>query len=974
TLFAEAKRDPPLITKVLARLAEHSEAEGEGVSCARSSREQGEEADDEELDQQLVDASFMVEDVISEAQAQTENDAIKKLRAEVLEELSEENPGKTQEQLEDDARSEVEKVTDLWQDRLDAANDIQPTLLEALEIRGISAAAVFLKRGAAQAAQGAAAAEGVGGGGGDFGGGADDAGDDDEEEDGHNGPLEGNILPHLYAAAGGAPESVDILLSKAEKLLNGLPHQTRNQPPGTDFFKRFFRAVNGTTDENEIRRSGVGLWGPKTVAAAAERTVAFFREEQAENGRPSTEDVKAWGLHGDAAEQLAMLLRWMRRRLATKGDATTAPSSFSGGEDEDNAEQPPPLDREGLVSECKDMTRRIKVDDPTTTPEISGMGEASDPEAFWQSTSLTVLLSTWHHLRAQLKEAESKAAADVEDLGSGTSTAAYLESSWRVFNYTPEKAADKLKEAMASDGLPATRLRDEATDSAAVNRERQDAVSTGSQSRRPRAPLARKTAGTAASSSIPSSRNANPPSLSSGVRGCPTQGVAENSSAACPGRGSAGKAVDGNGLGSTVGEPAPGVAGQAAPAPAATTTTPTTVTGDDDGNDVVDASKLETERVQPLEPQLKAEMKLPVGTAPGGVDKGEGRESSGDGGGGEGGDGEERSDDSDVDNDAGSDAGSDADSVASTVLDEPWPRPGGGGQDEVENNKSNGRDTPEVVDLTRSDDSSEEGIGETAPDNPRPRQADEGECNGENNAPNQHPVRREHGDTPEVVDLTRPDEIGPKGVDKTTASHTCSGNGSAEVHKSVPRGSGEGGSAEAAAGRHDNRCPKDQREGDPRAMLGVTSPPSAGWRSGFEPPPLARDVSERGAGNLPKRWRRGNVDSLSLSEFWESEGYAGGEKRVRSDSGCTGENDGRREGNRPVLTPKAGEIVCQRAEAAPSHGGGPPLHHQMAAEYAMMTLEDILSVEEEPVEASSTDKRKDAKRDGQANKKQKIQR
>ncbi|CBJ30023.1 hypothetical protein Esi_0171_0038 [Ectocarpus siliculosus] len=762
TLFAEAKRDPPLITKVLARLAEHSEAEGEGVSGARSSLEQGEEADDEELDQQLVDASFMVEDVISEAQAQT---------------------------------------------------------VRSGEGGGfVAGSAGCGERHPAHPARGLG----------------------DQRDIGGSGVLE-------EGSSAGGPRSVDILLSKAEKLLNGLPYQTRNQPPGADFFKRFFRAVNGTTDENEIRRSGVGLWGPKTVAAAAERTVSFFREEQAENGRPSTEDVKAWGLHGDAAEQLAMLLRWMSRRLATNDDTTAAPSSFSGGEDEDNAEQLPPSDREGLVSECKDMTRRIKADDATTTPEISGMGGASDPEAFWQSTSLTVLLGTWHHLRAQLKEAESKAAADVEDLGSGTSTAAYLESSWRVFNYTPEKAADKLKEAMASDGLPATRLRDEATDSAAVNRERQDAVSTGSQSRRPRAPLARKTAGTAASSSVPSSRNANPPSLSSGVRGCPTQGVAENSSAACPGRGSAGKAVDGNGLGSTVGEPAPGVAGQAAPAPAATTSTSTTVTGGDDGNDIVDASKLETERVRPLEPQLKAEMKLPAGTAPGGGDK-------------------------------------------------------------------------------------------------------------------------------EVVDLTRPDETGPKGVEKTTASHTCSGNGSAEVHKSVPRGSGEGGSAEAAAGRHDNRCTKDRREGDPRAILGVTSPPSAGWRSGFEPPPLARDVSERGAGNLPKMWRGGNVDSLSLSDFWESEGYAGGEKRVRSDSGCTGENDGRRERNRPVLTPEAGEIVCQRAEAAPSHGGGPPLQHQMAAEYAMMTLEDILSAEEEPVEASSTQKRKDAKRDGQANKRQKMQR
>ncbi|CAM9704401.1 unnamed protein product, partial [Ectocarpus fasciculatus] len=937
TLFAEAKRHPPPITKVLARLAEESEAEGEGVSGSPSPLQPGEEVDDEELDQQLVDALNVVEDEISEAQAQTENGAIEKLTEDILEELSGENPKMTQEQLDDVVRSEVEKVTELWQDRLDAANDIQPTLLEALEVRGLSAAAVFLKRGAARAGQGAAAAEGVAGGGAGFGGGADDVGDDDEEEDDHDGKLEGNILPHLYAAAGGAPESVDVLLSKGENLLKDLPRQTRIQSLAEDFFERTFRAVNGTTDDNGIRRSGVGLWGPKRIAAAAKQTVEFFREEQTENGRPSTEDVEAWGLHGDAAELLAMLLRWIRSRLATKDGTTAAPSSFSGAEGEDDDQQLPPLDRQGLVFECKDMTRRIKADDATATPEISGMGE--DLEAFWQSASIVVLSDNWHRLRTQLKKAESEVAVDVEDLGPGTSTVAYLKSSRRVFNYTPEEAAHKLEEATASDGLPATRLRDEDTDSAAVNRERRGAVFAGSQPRRPCPPLARKTAGDAASSNLSSGLNANPSSLSSGAGISPTQRATENNSAAeCRGRAGAGKAVDASCVGSTVGEPAPGVAGQAVAPSAAITTTSTTVAGDDDGNDIVDASELEAERVRQLEPQPTAEMNVSVGTTPGGIQEGEGRESSGGGGGGGGdgdgdghGDGDGDGDGSSREHDADSDADSDAGSVASTVLDEPWSRPGEGGQDEVDNIKSNGLDAPGVIDLTQSD-GKEEG---------------------------------EPGDTPDVIDLT--DEIGPEGVEKMT-SDARGGNRSAEVQHPAPRGRGEGGSAEADAGQHD-RCRKERRKRDPSALLGLTNSLPPGCRGVFESPPPATDVSQGRAGILPVRRTGGNVESLSLSEFWVSGEYADGETGVRSAAGSTA----RRTQDRSKMDRSSRPRPGRSCEVAPFHGGGLSLQHQMAAEHENMSLEDMLLSEEEPVDASSTHKRNYAKQDGQENKRQKTQ-
>ncbi|CAN0538456.1 unnamed protein product, partial [Ectocarpus sp. 12 AP-2014] len=71
--------------------------------------------------------------------------------------------------------------------------------------------------------------------------------------------------------------------------------------------------------------------------------------------RPSTSDVLSWGLKGESAASLGVLVRWIKSRVLAherKAEALTS--------DDGNEELTPPFEREALVAECKDLQRQIR--------------------------------------------------------------------------------------------------------------------------------------------------------------------------------------------------------------------------------------------------------------------------------------------------------------------------------------------------------------------------------------------------------------------------------------------------------------------------------------------------------------------------------------------------------------------------------------------------------------------------------------
>ncbi|CAM9755576.1 unnamed protein product, partial [Scytosiphon promiscuus] len=492
---------------------------GLGSLCSKSPSPPRRE--DDVFAQELIDAAVVVERDISNTLGQMDYAEVEERRKNITEELREGNPGMTEQQLRAEVSGEMKTVQDMWQQRLDALLDVQPTLKEALADRGLSETGVFV-----EAARGAEMASGGENGKGDESDvdsmDVDDDGDDDDDTDG--GGMEGTaggILEHYSKAAAGAGlahDPVSDLLSKCKQAWEQLLRRKvdlvqdigaegaagvdgADAGAGVDAIDRgmtldaaFFKGA--MEDVNDV--PGPGKWGRNRIAAAAERAAAFFREEQTGDvvRGPSTEDVLAWGLKGERASQLGIFVRWITTRIATHLRENEALSRLDGDEDQDEEPQPP-TDRQMLVSECKDLERQIK--------SVYAAWKGSAAEDFWSSAADEELRSAWHRLRQQrrseLANADSAvavqaagvgkldaAAFQVEDLG--TCTDAYLRISRGKRGYSAAKATRMLAEAMASEGGLAVQGRTEAEDSAAVNKERRKAVSRGSKPRRSRAPRA----------------------------------------------------------------------------------------------------------------------------------------------------------------------------------------------------------------------------------------------------------------------------------------------------------------------------------------------------------------------------------------------------------------------------------------------------------------------------------------------------